>query len=74
MQKLVQIIYLTFVLVLFHSVTAEDSFYKFRFYKKFVEEIFQKNLKLIFKKAHHLQTDDIKVDDLDGAMVKNLFL
>ena len=72
--KRAQIIYLTTLLLLCVSLRGEDSFYKFRIYKPFIEDIFKKNMKLIFSRAHHLQTDDIMVEDLDGAMVQNLFL
>ena len=50
------------------TVLAEESFYKFRIYKDFLKDIFEKNLKLIFEKTERLQMKDIYLPDLGTQM------
>lgn len=49
-------------------VTAEDSFYKFRIYKDFVKDVFEKNLRLVFEKTERLQVKDIELKELGTRM------
>lgn len=55
-------------------ISCEDSFYKFRLYKTFVQELFEKNINTLFRRAHHIKAHDIEFDDLNGATLTNVYL
>ena len=52
----------------FSSFLAEESFFKFRFHKDFIKDIFEKNLRMIFERTERLQMKDIYLQDLGTAM------
>lgn len=54
--------------VSFVCIFAEESFYKFRINKSFVEEVFEKNLKMLFQKTERLQMKDTYLEDLDTKL------
>jgi hypothetical protein len=47
---------------------AEESFYRFRIYKDFIKDVFEKNLKMIFERTERLQMKDIYLQDLGTQM------
>ena len=59
---------LLIVTTCFSIANAEESFYKFRIYREFVKDLFEKNLEMIFKKSEDLQIKDIRLPDLDTQM------
>jgi hypothetical protein len=50
------------------SLLAEESFYRFRIYKDFIKDVFEKNLKMIFERTERLQMKDIYLQDLGTQM------
>ena len=65
MIKRVLLVHIALVLTLcFVSLRAEESFYKFRIYKDFIKDIFEKNLKMVFEKTEKLQMKDIQIQEL----------
>jgi hypothetical protein len=43
------------------SMAGEDSYFKFRIYKDFIKEIFEKNLKMLFERTEKIQLKDIPI-------------
>jgi hypothetical protein len=44
---------------------GEDSYFKFRIYKDFIKEIFEKNLKMLFERTEKIQLKDIPIIELE---------
>lgn len=63
---------LYFLLLSLGITFGEYSFYKMRVYKTFLQELFSKNLKLIFSKMDMIHLNDIEI--ADGAHVTNFNL
>ena len=59
----------SFLLVQSHD--HEDSIVKFRLYKDFLKDIFEKNIKMIFAKNEELQLKDIILDNTSNDKDKN---
>ncbi|CDW83288.1 UNKNOWN [Stylonychia lemnae] len=56
------------LLYLSSTTFCEESYYKVRFYKRFIQDAFQKNLRNIFEQSQDFQVKDIYLKDLGTKM------
>ena len=49
-------------------VSSFESFYKFRLYKDFIQNIFSKNFKLLTQRAEKQQQKDVYLDDIQASL------
>lgn len=57
--------------LLAQTILCEDSFYKMRIYKSFIQEVFSRNLRLIFQRLPSvIQLEDARLPDI-GSSITN---
>jgi hypothetical protein len=49
-------------------VNGEESLIKFRVYKDFMKDIFEKNMKMIFERTEEVQLKDATLDDANTKL------